>query len=135
MVWGTRSRVHQLLLQVFISCSILISVKQSLAFCKFTGQSRNLISLLNFLLQYCRSPLFCNKYLLFFDIVIIIFIFIFVILRYLKYSIIRLASFNVFTQLFYNIRPFFFEHGPFCQFLLFPCLKLYVSHMRFSSYQ
>ena len=56
MLRGIRSRAHQLLSQVFINCSILILVRQSLAFCKFTGQGRDLISLLNLLLRYCRSP-------------------------------------------------------------------------------
>ena len=42
---------------VLISTHIrLILVRQSLAFCKFTGQCMDLISLLNFLLWYCRSP-------------------------------------------------------------------------------
>ena len=56
MLQSTRSKAHQLLSKVFISCSILILVRQGLAFCKFTGQYRDLIWLLNFLLQYCRSP-------------------------------------------------------------------------------
>ena len=54
MLWCTRSTAYQLLSELFISCSIVILVSQSLAFCKFTGQGRDLILLLNFLLQYCR---------------------------------------------------------------------------------
>ena len=52
---GTRSTAHQLLSQVFINCSILILVRQSMGFCKFRGKGRDLISLLVFLLRYCRS--------------------------------------------------------------------------------
>ena len=39
-----------------VVASILILVRQSPAFCKFIGRGRDLISLLNFLLQHCRSP-------------------------------------------------------------------------------
>ena len=52
---GYRSTAHQLS-EIFTSCSILILVRQSLGFWKFTRQDRGLISLLNFLLRYFRSP-------------------------------------------------------------------------------
>ena len=114
MLWGTRSKVHQLLSQVF-SFSILILVRQSLAFCKFTGQSRDLTSLLNFilLLWYWRSP--CSTTNIYF-LTLLSFFFLFLFIVKLKY----------FVRLFYNLHPIFFEHVLFCQYSLFSRLKFSV---------
>ena len=88
MLQGTRSIAHQLLSQVFISCSILILVRQSLGFCKFTGQGRDLISLVIFLLQYWRSPCSTTNTFDYFFFSFY-FIYIFVYLFFLVYFIIN----------------------------------------------